>query len=61
MGRAFSGVLRVVKTFFFGLWTEKLTFNSEIKLKQKNLAWNFIKNVERKKQIITLITADKCS
>lgn len=58
----FGGVLCVVKTFFFGVWKEKLTFNSEIKLKQKNLAWNFIKNVERKKkQILTLITADKCS
>lgn len=45
----FGGVLCVVKTFFFGVWKEKLTFNSEIKLKQKNLAWNFIKNVERKK------------
>ena len=48
-GRVFGGVLCVVKTFFFGVWKEKLTFNSEIKLKQKNLAWNFIKNVERKK------------
>ena len=49
MGRAFSGVLRVVKTFFFGLWREKLTFNSEIKLKQKKLGFELHKNVERKK------------
>ena len=49
MGRAFSGVLRDVKTFFFGVWKEKLTFNSEIKLKQKKLGLELHKNVETKK------------
>ena len=58
MGRAFSGVLRDVKTFFFGVWKEKLTFNSEIKLSKKPLALELYKKVERKKK--QTITADKC-
>lgn len=35
VGRAFRSVLYIVKTFFFALWKEKLTFNSEIKLSKK--------------------------